>query len=315
MLVLTGTSGQLGGGVLQTILEKNLIRPSELIISAYNTEAVPANAKAAGIEVRHGNYEKPETLASSFKGADTLFLVSYPSVGEERYVHHKAAIDAAIAAGITHIIYTSLTFGGKSGEESIAGVMQAHINTVKYLKSTGLHYTIVREGIYAEIWNIFAGFVQLDDSKDDIDIVVPGVGEMIWASRDELGEATAIIVANKDQYKNQSILLSGPRVTTVPEIALLLQGYTGRKVNVKIVSDQEAIEYHTAHNSLPPSQHWVFESWATWFRAMDQGEVNTVDPIMEKLLGRKPRGIQEMMDELFIPNQAMETTDFDYYAK
>jgi hypothetical protein len=96
---------------------------------------------------------------------------------------------------------------------------------------------------------------------------------------------------------------------------LLLQGYTGRKVNVKILSDQEAIEYHKAHNSLPPSQHWVFESWATWFRAMDQGEVNTVDPIMEKLLGRKPRGIQEMMDELFIPNQAMETTDFDYYAK
>jgi NAD(P)H dehydrogenase (quinone) len=197
MLVLTGTSGQLGGGVLQTILEKNLIRPSELIISAYNTEAVPANAKAAGIEVRHGNYEKPETLASSFKGADTLFLVSYPSVSEERYVHHKAAIDAAIAAGIKHIIYTSLTFGGKSGEESIAGVMQAHINTVKYLKSTGLHHTIVREGIYAEIWNLFAGFVQLDDSKDDIDIVVPGVGEMTWASRDELGEATAIIVANK----------------------------------------------------------------------------------------------------------------------
>jgi uncharacterized protein YbjT (DUF2867 family) len=197
MLVLTGTTGNLGGGVLQNILEKKLISPSELIISAYNTAAVPASAKAAGIEIRHGNYEKPETLISSFAGADTLFLVSYPSVGEERFKHHKAAIDAAKAGGISHVIYTSLTFGGESGEETIAGVMQAHVKTVKYLKATGLEYTIIREAAYAELWNIFAGFVQLDDSKTDIDIVVPADGATTWASRDELGEATAIIVAKK----------------------------------------------------------------------------------------------------------------------
>lgn len=197
MLVLTGTTGNIGGGVLKNILEKNLISPSELIISAYNTATVPASAKAAGIEIRHGNYEKPETLLSSFAGADTLFLVSYPSVGEERFAYHKAAIDAAKAAGISHILYTSLTFGGESGEESIAGVMKAHVNTVKYLKASGLEYTIIREATYAEIWNIFAGFVQLDDGKSDIEIVVPGHGPNTWASRDELAEATAIIVGKK----------------------------------------------------------------------------------------------------------------------
>jgi NAD(P)H dehydrogenase (quinone) len=197
MLVLTGTTGSLGGGVLKNILEKELMPTSDLMISAYNTDAVPAIAKKAGIQVRHGNYEIPETLVSSFRDADTLFLVSYPSVSEERFVYHKAAIDAAKQAGVSHVIYTSLTYGGPTGEDTIAGVMKAHVNTVKYLKASGLTYTIVREASYAEIWSISAGFLQLDDSNKDLDIVVPGNGGNTWASRDELAEATSIIVANK----------------------------------------------------------------------------------------------------------------------
>ncbi|KAG2187231.1 hypothetical protein INT44_004903 [Umbelopsis vinacea] len=315
MLVLTGTSGNLGGGVLQNILEKELIPTSELRISAYNTDAVPAIAKKAGIEVRHGNYEKPETLVSSFTGADTLFLVSYPSVSEERFAHHKAAIDAAKQAGVSHVIYTSLTYGGPTGEDTIAGVMKAHVNTVKYLKGSELTYTIVREASYAEIWSISAGFLQLDDSNKEFDIVVPGNGGNTWASRDELAEATAIIVANKDKYKNQSISLTGPRSTTITEIGTLLQEHTGRKVNVKIVSAEEAIAYHKEHHSLPPEQEFVLESWVSWFKANDRGEGIIVDPAMEKLLGRKPKGLKEMASEIFKVNQKLETTDFENYTK
>ncbi|KAI8582365.1 hypothetical protein K450DRAFT_206476 [Umbelopsis ramanniana AG] len=315
MLVLTGTSGNLGGGVLKNIVEKELIPTSEVMISAYNTDAVPAIAKKAGIEVRHGNYEKPETLVSSFTGADTLFLVSYPSVSEERFVYHKAAIDAAKQAGVSHVIYTSLTYGGPTGEDTIAGVMKAHVNTVKYLKASGLTYTIVREASYAEIWSISAGFLQLDDSNKEFDIVVPGNGGNTWASRDELAEATAIIVANKDEYKNQSISLTGPRSTTITEIGSLLQEYTGRKVNVKIVSPEEAIAYHKAQHSLPPEQEFVLESWVSWFKANERGEGITVDPAMEKLLGRKPKGLKEMASQIFQVNHKMETTDFENYTK
>jgi uncharacterized protein YbjT (DUF2867 family) len=197
MLVLTGTTGKIGGGVLQNVLKKNLMPASELIISSSNPNAVPSIAKEAGIEVRLGNYLKPETLVSSFKGADTLFLVSFPSINEERFEYHKAAIDAAVKAGVSHIIYTSLTYGGPTGEDTIASVMKAHVNTVKYLKATGLTYTIIRIDSYVEIWSVTAGFLQLDDSKDDINIIVPGNGGHTWASRDELAEAASYIVANK----------------------------------------------------------------------------------------------------------------------
>lgn len=196
MIVLTGPSGNLGGGVLRHILSKKLISPSSLIVSSYNTSSVPAEAQAAGLEVRHGDYTKPETLAAAFKDASVLFLVTYPSPSAERFEHHKAAIDAAKRAGISHVIYTSLAYGGTTGLKSVAGVMEAHINSVNYLMASGLKYTIIREGIYSESWSLYHGLVQIDKGEGDINIVLPGEGKIAWAKRDELCEATAIIIAN-----------------------------------------------------------------------------------------------------------------------
>jgi len=81
------------------------------------------------------------------------------------------------------------------------------------------------------------------------------------------------------------------------------------------VSPEEAIAYHKANHSLPPDQEFVLESWVSWFQANDRGEAKTVDPAMEKLLGRKPRGLKEMASEIFIVNQKLETTDFENYTK
>lgn len=138
---------------------------------------------------------KPETLVDSYAEADALFLVSYPSVGEERFKYHKVAIDAAKEAGVKHILYTSLTWGGPSGESSVADVFKAHLKTMNYLKASGLDWTIIREPTYAHLWNNFAGFLQLD-TAGDFEVVVSNEDPTHFANRKELGEATAKIVAN-----------------------------------------------------------------------------------------------------------------------
>ncbi len=165
-------------------------------ISAYSEKSLLPEIKEAGIEVRFGDLTKPETLVSSYEGAETLFLVSFPSVGEERFQLHKNAIDAAKKVGIKHVIYTSLSFGGRDGKTSSAGVMKAHLMTTEYLKASGLTWTIVRMGTYAHLWNNFAGFLINDGSKDPFEVVISGDGSNHWASREDQGEATAKIVAN-----------------------------------------------------------------------------------------------------------------------
>jgi uncharacterized protein YbjT (DUF2867 family) len=119
-------------------------------------------------------------------------------MGEERYKLHRNAIDAAKAAGVRHIIYTSLSFcGGAEGSTSVAQVAQAHLLTERYLKDSGLTYTILRMACYSHLWNNFAGFLNLDAPPNVVqEAVMPNDGPDHWADRAELGEATAKVIAN-----------------------------------------------------------------------------------------------------------------------
>jgi uncharacterized protein YbjT (DUF2867 family) len=194
----SGSTGGIGRSALQTILSEKLIPISQLRISSYNTAAIPASIRETGIEIRKGNLYEPSTLVESYSGAEVLFLVSYPSMGEERFVLHRNAIDAAKTAGVRHVIYTSLSFsGGAEGTTSVAQVAQAHLLTEAYLKESGLTYTIIRMASYAHLWNNYAGFLRLDAGADVVqDAVLPNDGLEHWANRDELGEATGRLIAN-----------------------------------------------------------------------------------------------------------------------
>ena len=108
----------------------------------------------------------------------------------------------------------------------------------------------------------------------------------------------------QEQHQNQSVCLTGPRADSIHDIAELLKKHTGREVNVRILPAEEAIAYHKALHSAGPEEYPSMTNWASYFRAMEDGETSIVDPLLEKLLGRKPKGIAEMADELFAPHTA-----------
>lgn len=143
--------------------------------------------QSSGVEVRKGNYSQPSTLDTAFAGGDKLLIVSYPSIAYDVRVNsHKAAIDAAKRVGIKHVYYTSLMFAG----DSQAAVMQAHLATEKYLKESGLAYTIIREGIYSESWPLYFGYWK--PGRPGNEVLIPhGDGGIAWVCRDDLGEGTA----------------------------------------------------------------------------------------------------------------------------
>ena len=142
--------------------------------------------KESGVEIRQGDFSKPDTLDAAFKGGDKLLIVSYPSIAHElRVKNHVAAIDAAKRAGIKHVYYTSLMFAS----DSQAAVMQAHLDTEKYLKESGLTYTIIREGIYSESYSLYFGY--WNPSRGSEVKVPDGDGGIAWVCREDLGEGTA----------------------------------------------------------------------------------------------------------------------------
>lgn len=163
---------------------------SDIIVSLYNLAGATAEITNSGVEVRRGNYSDPASLDAAFAGADKLLIVSYPSIAHaERVANHKNAIDAAKRAGIKHIYYTSLAFAS----DSKAAVMQAHLDTEKYLKESGLTYTILREGIYSESYPLYFGFWSPGEGNDEV-LVPYSDGGIAWVSREDLGEGTAKIM-------------------------------------------------------------------------------------------------------------------------
>ncbi|KAI0629635.1 hypothetical protein C8Q77DRAFT_1141480 [Trametes polyzona] len=186
--VITGATGGLGSQVFKHLLK--LVPASDIVVSLYNPAGATPAIQDSGVEVRRGDYGDPASLDRAFAGADKLLLVSYPSIAHGlRVAHHRAAIDAARRAGVRHVYYTSLAFAA----DSVAAVMQAHIDTERYLRESGLRYTILREGIYSESYPLYFGFFDPRESGDEV-VVPHSDGAIAWVSREDLGEGTAKIM-------------------------------------------------------------------------------------------------------------------------
>ena len=101
-----------------------------------------------GVETRQTNFNNADGLSEAFKGADALAFISMPFVGAKRQKAHKNAIDAAKAAGVKQVIYTSLVNADDETNPSVE--KKDHIYTENYIKEVGLDYQFMRNSQYAE---------------------------------------------------------------------------------------------------------------------------------------------------------------------
>lgn len=226
---------------------------------------------------------------------------------------HKLAIDCALKSGVKHIFYSSLAFGGNTNR-SIAHVMQAHLDTEKYLaelasQDSSFSYTSIREGIYSESFPIYTAFFDLKDPSSEI--LIPHNGKepgIAWGKLDELGEASAILltrfVKSPDEFhfRNQSLLLSGPCQLSLEETVRALSRVTGEEVSIREVSVEEYVAQPLVETRLTVKGKKMGKEWATSFNAIRNGETSIVTPLLEEILGRKPEEFEVTIRAMFENN-------------
>ena len=142
-LVITGASGQLARRAAELVLES--VPPERLILVTRSPSALAAFA-ARGVDVRRGDFGEPEALRRAFRGGGRLLLVSATDLSQ-RTRQHQAAIEAAGAAGVEHVIYTS---GLAPEPPNPAVVAASHYATEQALRASGLAWTILRNSLYAD---------------------------------------------------------------------------------------------------------------------------------------------------------------------
>ncbi|KAJ5196282.1 hypothetical protein N7449_006761 [Penicillium cf. viridicatum] len=291
-------SGGLGGSTLRHLLEQ--VPPNEVVLIARSPEKL-SKEKAAGAIIRKADYDNAQTLDQSFDGISSLNLISYASIQNEyRFKVHKAAIDAARKSGVKHIFYSSLAFAGDGDLDTKAQVMLGHIATEKYLaqlhdQNPEFTYTVVRQGLYSESFPLYTAFFDLKAPSDKIRIPHDGSGPgLAWAKQDELGEATAKLIAQhaKDPaafpYLNKTILLSGPRALSLNETADVFSRVLNKPIKVCQVPVDEYTRQPQVQTGLTYGGGDWAPLWATAFDGIRDGECAAVTPNLAQLLGREP---------------------------
>ncbi|BCR99251.1 SDR family oxidoreductase [Aspergillus luchuensis] len=298
-------AGGLGTSILKHLVK--LVPASELILIARKPDNL-AELTRAGATVRRADYEDPATLERAFDGIDALMLISYASFEIQfRFEAHKNAIDAARRSGVKHIFYSSLAFAGDLEETSVAHVMGAHLRTEKYLAELSGHitYTAIREGLYSESYPIYTSWFDIHHPADEIAIPHSGDGPGVaWVKRDELGEATAKLIADYAKnpagfpYLNRVLLLSGPREISLKETVEILGQAVGKPLRLREISVDEyvALPQHGSKHTYHGID--LTREWATAWDAIRRGETAVVSPLLREILGREPESFETTVKAL-----------------
>ncbi len=142
-ILVTGATGKLGTKVVESLLKT--VPASELAVSVRNPEKAEA-LRARGVEVRHGDFDQPETLTSAFAGIDRLLIISADGDNETRIRQHTNAVAAAEQAKVQFIAYTSIA----NATETTMFLAPPHRATEEAILKTGIPYSFLRNNWYLE---------------------------------------------------------------------------------------------------------------------------------------------------------------------
>jgi uncharacterized protein YbjT (DUF2867 family) len=215
---------------------------------------------------------------------------------------HLPAVDAARRAGVKHIFYSSLAFAGDKKDVSLAGVMQAHLATERHLAAAATSdptftYTAVREGLYAESYPIYTAFFNPKQTNEGTtnEICIPHDGSgpgIAWVKRDELGEATAKLIAQyasnpgECEHANAKVLFTGPQVWTLADTVKALSKAFGKDITIRQVSVDAYVQLPQVSGYFGTEE--MARTWATAWDGIRAGETAVVTTELEGILGRKP---------------------------
>lgn len=277
MLIICGANGKLGRLVVEDLLMR--VPASSLGVSVRE----PENARVLeerGVRVRRGDFGDARSLAEAFEGATRILIVSSNSAGDQAVAQHRTAIDVAKAAGARRIFYTSHV--GASATSPFAPMVD-HAATEVALRESGVLFTVLRNGFYAE-----SAAMMLGGAATTGELVAPEDGPVSWTAHSDLAEATGILMSQDGPAESTTVDLTASEAVDMNGIAAIVTELVGRNVRRVVCSDADHQARMVAYG-VPEARA---EMLVGIFRASRLGQFAKVDPLLVRLLGRPPLALR-----------------------
>ena len=285
MIAITGATGQLGHYVIESLMKTV---PASQIVAIVRNPAKAQALTAQGITVRQADYGDEAALTSALQGVEKLLLISSSEVGQ-RAPQHRNVINAAKAAGVKFIAYTSLLHADKSP----LGLADEHIETEKMLADSSIVYTLLRNGWYSE--NYLASTPAA--LEHGVFIGAAGDGKIASATRADYAAAAARVISEAG-HEGKVYELAGDSAWTLTQLAAELTKQSGKSVTYQNLSEAD---FAAALKSvgLPDG---LADMLADSDVGASKGGLFDDSKTLSKLIGRPTTTLAESVSHLFNVN-------------
>jgi NAD(P)H dehydrogenase (quinone) len=222
-IIISGASGNLGGLTVKELLARGV--PASRLILVSRTPEKESDFAKLGASVRFGDFTKPESLPAAYAGGTRMLLISVGGTKTEPATTLlKRAIDAAKAAGVKQIAYTSY-IGISRGD--VEGLAANHQQTENDLKASGVAWTMLRNSIYMDGLVGQAARMVADGKA----VIPPDESPIGYITRADCAAAAAAVLTTPG-HDNKAYDVTGSELLGVREIAGAATAVTGRPIEV-----------------------------------------------------------------------------------
>ena len=274
LVAVTAATGALGGRVALRLAAAGV--PQRLVVR----DAARAPQMPGAEVVTAGGYGDSEGMRAALDGVHTLFLVS-ATEDADRVALHASAVDAAVAAGVSRIVYVSFVGAGPYATFTFA---RDHWHTEEHIRNSGVTHTVLRNNLYLDILPFFPG-------TDGVLRGPAGSGRFGGVARDDIADAAvgALITPGHD---NTTYDITGPVAITMEEVAAELTRASGRL----IMYDAETLDQAYASRASFGAPEWEVAGWVTSYSAIAVGELDVVTSAVADLAGHAPMSFAEFLE-------------------
>lgn len=234
----------------------------------------------AGADAVETSYSDFDAAVSGLIGIDTLFMVS-AAESADRLTAHRTFVDAAAAAGVGHIVYTSYLGASPDATFTLA---RDHWATEKYIRSTGMAFTFLRDSAYIDFLPSLAG-------PDGVIRGPAGDGLVGAVSRSDIARVAVSVLKDLDSHVGRTYDLTGCEALTLTEVAAIITEVTGTPT----VYVQETVDEAYASRASYNAPDWEVDAWVSTYTAIANDELSSISTAVEDITGVSPLTLREFL--------------------
>ncbi|MBV1850215.1 SDR family oxidoreductase [Catellatospora tritici] len=272
LIAVTGATGRLGGRVAQRLAEAG-VRQRLVVREPDRAPVLPR------CDIARAAYHDGAAVTEALTGVDTVFMVS-GAESARRVDEHRTFIDAAVAAGVRRIVYTS--FYGAAPDATFT-LARDHWHTEEHLKASGLAWTVLRDNLYLDVLPQFA-------DAEGVLRGPAGQGRVAAVAIDDIADV-ATTVLREPGHDGQTYDLTGPQALTLGQVAEIVTLVTGRPMRYHAETEAEA--YASRRHYQAPG--WQVEAWVSTYLAIASGELATPTDAVRRLTGVDPLTLEDLL--------------------